>query len=363
MPHSCGPWVGLLAFTFFVLTIPPTLAQDPDLSGTKQVKQDSLKAKNAYYKLYKDYIMVSPYLGLGNLNLDFRPNAGDQQQSAQYSSNNNYRVGIGLSYNDLAVFVGMGTSMTNYSTTIAPQSKYQDLSLSLISGGYVTRLSYRDYQGLLEASDLQKAISSNTPLPFREEMAYRQYHLKSGYFFNHQKFDYNTIVNGAGQHLKSANSFNLEGGYDHYALSVGSSWVPKEKRDKYNSSIEDARGYVVNSFVLAPGWAGIWAGQHWFVMGKFNLGIRANVIEAIYVQNRNQVMTFDPDAGTRICIGYNRPRWYLTMDAEAQTFATTTADFMAYTTYSQVYYTLGFRFWTPRLGYLMRQLPVLRAFV
>ena len=363
MPHSCGPWVGLLAFTFFVLTIPSTLAQDANLSGPKQVMQDSLKAKNAYYKLYEDHLMVSPYLGLGNLIFDFRPANGDNQQAAMYGSNNNYRVGIGLSYNDIAVFVGMGTSMTNYSTEIAPQSKYQDLSLSLISGGVVTRLSYRDYQGLVETTDLSTAIAQNTKLPFRDEMAYRQYHIKSGYFFNNAKFDYNTIVNSAGQHLKSANSFNLEGGYDHYSLGVGSSLVPKSRLEPYNSSIEDLRGYEVNSFVLAPGWAGIWAGQHWYVMGKFNLGVRANLIESIYVQNRNQVMTFSPDVTVRICLGYNKPRWYLTLDTEAQTFMTTTSDYEATTTYGQIYYTVGFRFWTPRLGKLMRQVSVLRAFV
>lgn len=316
-----------------------------------------------YFKLYDDHLMVSPYLGLGQLTLAFRPQSGSDVGRVNYTSNAAYRAGLGFSYNDISVYVGMGTRISDFNTAYYGLSDATDYSVSLISGGRIIRGSYRSYSGLTENTEfISNPIDVASRLDYRSDLRYRQVHLMYGQFFNSKKFDYNTIVNMAGQHLKSANSFMLQGGYDYYILNADSSWIPSKYRSSYGSTA-DLTGYQGHSLAISPGWAGIWAGRHWFLMGKINVGLRGTLINGRR-PNQSSAYKFevDADAVSRIVLGYNRPRWYLTMDLDAQSFSTNLDALSVTTTYLQVYYTLGFRFHAPIIAKWLAPIPLIGSF-
>jgi hypothetical protein len=316
-----------------------------------------------YFKLYKDYLSISPYLGIGHFALDFDPAGNDVVGTTNFSTNASYRLGLGLCYNDIAVFAGFGTSMTYIDSSMAEPTKITDYSISLINQGWVTRLSYRSCDGLVDYTNYQEKVQQKQKLNLLNDVKLKQYHLSTGYFFRNKKFDYNTIVNMAGNHNKSSNSFNLEGAIDYYQFSADSSWIPFRDRSKFDANIVNVRGFNTASLLVAPGWAGIAKLNNWFFMLKANLGMRINWVQSVYVNGKQSTISTDPDAILRICFGYNGPQWFLVMDTEAESFLIKTPEFTCSNSFSQVYFTLGWRFYAPKVGNVLRKVPLVRRFV
>lgn len=332
--------------------------------GLLKVNTPSTEADTNYFKLYEDYLTISPYIGIATLNLTIQPRGETNAESTTYTSNNFYHIGLGLCYNDIALFMGMGTGIRHFPDRYG-QTKYQDYGISLVSGGWMHRGGFLNYSGMAETSalDLVPDWDQSSPFPFRGDMSFQELKASSTYFFNHRKFDANTLVNLAGHHRKSANSFSLTTGIDLQRLKTDSSWVPTRKAGQYAGSTSGLDRMDNLSLTLVPGWAGVWAGRRWFLAGFMGLGARGNYAATRKADRWGHEWGMNPELHLRVTWGYNSPTWFFFVDSDLKSAGTEADEFFLIRNHQQVYYTIGYRFHSPQVGKVLRKVPVLKWFV
>lgn len=332
------------------------------------VAQRAEAQDSTYFKLYKDCLIISPYVALSGIIATIHPRIDNRTNldfNTTYTSNNFYHFGVALAYNDLSVASGFSLPITHYPATTFGTSKYSDYSISLTSGKWLHRAAYANYHGFGEQSLPNRLpnFDLGNPIPFRQDLAIRQLIVGTTYIVRHKKLDLNTIVNGAGHHYKSAGSFTL-GTHLHYiGLNADSSMIDPFDRPAFASGANDIRRIQSLGLNVVPGFAGIWAGKHFFFSGMGGVGIRFSQNVSYTTLQATTQYEMNPVAKMRLIFGYNRPKWYFLIDTEVQSVGIENAYMNLSVGHSQLYYTVGYRWDNKPIGYFLRKIPLLNKFI
>lgn len=298
-----------------------------------------------YVRMYRDYVIINPWIGVPNYNLQVGTGIDTSTKYQDYMSNTKIMAGVDLTYRDLSLSVGIRTPLYANNSNQFGKSKTGSLSMRYTYKRWAFEGKYGSYSGFADATHI---TPGKEVLPFRKDLNAQIISIGSIYTFRAHKFSYGAAFNYAYRQLKSSWSPLLIAhmyGADfraHNSVLDTNFTFPIRKMNTFNNS----RTYGLG---VGPGISGtVVALKRFFLTGMLCMG--ADVQFNKLTKNRNRIYestTMNPFVDFRFAMGYNTNRIFTAITFKSENLVFDMYKFDINHSYSIFTLELGYRFNAP----------------
>ena len=219
----------------------------------------------------------------------------------RYRPNNQYNLGVGVSYRKLTLNLGFRAPFVNDDDNIYGKTRYLDAQANMFSPERASNLFLQYFQGYHLVSHRPGTFSwmdEDTDLPYRSDVREFNAGVSTLRMLNSTRFSYRAAFNQDAWQRKSQGSWMVGGYAVYYSVRGDSSVVPATQRDLFPE-----RASIRISDFGDAGLLGGYAytevlGSHFFLTGSLAVGAGLSVhhIIAEVAKGDEEFLSFGPGA-------------------------------------------------------------------
>lgn len=268
----------------------------------------SQQIDTTYISEYRHKIILNPWIGLPNYQLNINAKADTLNAFRDYVSNTRVLMGLDFSYRNISLSLGFKTPIYTNDKDLYGKSKTGSISIRYAYRKCTFEGKIGNYHGFAEVSKIDTAEKK---FPFRQDLNTQIGTLGFIYTFKANKFSYGAAFNYSFRQIKSAwspllfaHAYTARLNADNYVLDTNFT-KPFRSQRPFNRSNTTAIG-------IAPGITGtVVFLRNFFVTGFLCAGVdlQSNRLS----KNRGHVynsITANPFVDFRFAMGYNAKRFF-----------------------------------------------------